>query len=117
VAGAGFGVSLKFFSILRGQKEKEAIMKFHLSRREVLRTTTGVAAGSLAAKVIPLKPQPLFASAAAVAPSDRVRFGIVGVGLEGTNLLSTAIQLPGVECAGACDLYDGRHELAREIVG
>jgi hypothetical protein len=46
-----------------------------------------------------------------------VRFGIVGVGMEGTGLLTTAIQLPGVECAAACDLYDGRHELAREIVG
>ncbi len=37
--------------------------------------------------------------------------------MEGTGLLTTAIQLPGVECAAACDLYDGRHELAREIVG
>jgi len=51
------------------------------------------------------------------APSDKVRFGIVGVGMEGTGLLTTAVQLPGVECAAACDLYDGRHELAREIVG
>jgi hypothetical protein len=92
-------------------------MKFHLSRRAFLRTTTGVAAGALAANIIPLQPQPLFASAAAVAPSDRIRFGIVGVGMEGTNLLSTAIRLPGVECAVACDLYDGRHELATEIVG
>src|SRR6266581_8413564 len=37
--------------------------------------------------------------------------------MEGTGLLTTAIQLPGVECIAACDLYDGRHELAREIVG
>src|SRR5260370_15031579 len=51
------------------------------------------------------------------AARDRVRFGIVGVGMEGTGLLTTAIQLPGVECVAACDLYDGRHELAKEIAG
>ncbi|MBV9180683.1 MAG: Gfo/Idh/MocA family oxidoreductase [Acidobacteria bacterium] len=50
------------------------------------------------------------------APSDRVRFGIVGVGMQGNSLLANSIQLPGVECAAACDLYDGRHSLAREIV-
>ena len=30
-------------------------------------------------------------------------------------LLSSAIKLQGVECVKACDLYDGRHTLAREI--
>ena len=35
----------------------------------------------------------------------------------GSGLLSVAIGLPGVECAAACDLYDGRRELAREIAG
>src|SRR3989454_2658505 len=53
---------------------------------------------------------------AAVATSDRVRFGMVGVGMQGNWLLSESIKLPGVECAAACDLYDGRHTLAREIV-
>jgi len=91
--------------------------RLHFSRREFLQTTAGVAGSSIAGKVIPLDAQPLFASPNPVAPSDRVRFGIVGVGMEGTNLLSTAIQLPGVECVAACDLYDGRHELSREIVG
>jgi threonine dehydrogenase-like Zn-dependent dehydrogenase len=59
-----------------------------------------------------------FASAAqTTAPSDRVRFAMVGVGMEGSGLLTTAVQLPGVECVAAADLYDGRHELATEIVG
>src|SRR5207249_1561704 len=48
--------------------------------------------------------------------SDRVRFGMIGVGMQGSGLLSESIRLPGVECAAACDLYDGRHTLAREIV-
>src|SRR5436309_1937949 len=53
---------------------------------------------------------------AAVAASDRVRFGMVSVGMQGNWLLSESIKLPGVECAAAADLYDGRHTLAREIV-
>ena len=86
------------------------------SRRHFLLTAAG-AAGAVAARQIVLDPKPLFASAQAVAASDRVRFGIVGVGMEGTGLLTTAVALPGVECVAACDLYDGRHELAKEIAG
>src|SRR5207247_11221864 len=52
-----------------------------------------------------------------VPPSDRVRFGIIGIGMQGSDLLRNSIQLPGVECVAACDLYDGRHRLAKEIVG
>jgi len=51
-----------------------------------------------------------------VAPSDTVRFGMVGIGMQGSGLLRTSISLPGVTCAGAADLYDGRHTLAKEIV-
>src|SRR6266513_1031244 len=50
------------------------------------------------------------------AASAGVRFGMIGVGMQGNWLLSESIKLPGVECAAACDLYDGRHTLAREIV-
>src|SRR5436309_11627146 len=46
-----------------------------------------------------------------------VRFGIIGVGMQGSGLLANAITLPGVECVAAADLYDGRHTLAREIAG
>ena len=87
------------------------------SRREFLQTTAGVAGASLAAGSMFLESESLPAAAETVAPSDRVRFGIVGVGMEGSGLLTTAVQLPGVECVAAADLYDGRHELATEIVG
>jgi hypothetical protein len=50
------------------------------------------------------------------APSDTVRFGMIGVGMRGGGLLETSIRLPGVECAGACDLYEGRRTLAKEIL-
>jgi predicted dehydrogenase len=36
--------------------------------------------------------------------------------MQGSGLLTTAIELPGVECVAASDLYDGRHQLAKEIV-
>ena len=77
------------------------------SRREFLEF--GAAAGvSLAATPLTFRP---------LAPSDTVRFGIVGVGMQGNGLLGTSIGLPGVTCAGAADLYDGRHTLAKEIAG
>ncbi len=50
-------------------------------------------------------------------PSHPIRFGIVGVGMEGSGVLKNAIELPGVECVGAADLYDGRHILAKQITG
>jgi predicted dehydrogenase len=91
-------------------------MTKHLSRREFLQTTSGVAGALLAANTIVLDPEPLAASPRPVPPSDRVRFGIIGIGMQGSGLLTSAITLPGVECVAACDLYDGRHALAKEIV-
>ena len=56
-------------------------------------------------------------AATPVPPSDRVRFGMIGIGMQGSGLLGTAVTLPGIECVGAADLWDGRHTLAREITG
>src|SRR3981081_2423073 len=85
------------------------------SRRKFLGLTAAAAGATLAAKTILLEPEPLYASARSVAASDRVRFGMIGIGMQGNWLLSSSIELPGIECARACDLYDGRHTLAREI--
>ena len=89
-------------------------MKQNFSRREFLGVSVAAAGASLAAKSIPLDAEPLQA-AAPVSASDRLRFGIIGIGMQGNWLLSSAVELPGVECVRACDLYDGRHTLAREI--
>ena len=86
-----------------------------LSRRKFLGITATTAGAAFAAKTILLDPEPLFASARAVGANDRLRFGIIGIGMQGNWLLSSAVGLPGVECVRACDLYDGRHTLAREI--
>jgi predicted dehydrogenase len=86
------------------------------SRRKFLGIGAAAAGASLAAKTVFLEPEPLFASSRMVPASDRVRFGMIGVGMQGSGLLAESISLPGIECAAACDLYDGRHTLAREIV-
>ncbi len=89
----------------------------NFSRREFLGIGAAAATGAIAAKTVLLNPEPLMAAQPRrAAPSDRVRFGIIGVGMEGAGLLGESIRLPNVECAAACDLYDGRHVLAREIV-
>jgi len=88
-------------------------MKRNLSRRAFLQGSAVAAGGVLASKTILLEAQPLITRP--VAPSDRVRFGMIGIGMQGSGLLSMAISIPGIECVGAVDLYDGRHTLAREI--
>jgi predicted dehydrogenase len=90
-------------------------MKHRSSRRTFLQTTAGAAGAALTTPSILLDPAP--ALAAQGGTGDRVRFGIVGVGMQGNGLLRTSISLPGVECAAACDLYDGRQALAKEIAG
>jgi predicted dehydrogenase len=90
-------------------------MKRILSRRAFLQGSAAVAAGSL------LKPKTILREAESlarpVAPSDEVRFGMIGIGMQGFALLSGAVTLPGVKCVAAADLYDGRHTSAKEITG
>src|ERR1700674_4006121 len=87
------------------------------SRRQFLQRSAGVTGAFVATRTFFLDPESIPYSSKAVAASDRVRFGIIGIGMQGSGLLTNAIQLPGVECVAACDLYDGRHTLAKEIAG
>ena len=59
------------------------------SRAVLLGLTAAAAGASLAANAILLEPEPLLA--ATTAASDRVRFGMIGVGMQGIRLLSIAI--------------------------
>ncbi len=86
------------------------------SRREFLGLGAAAASGSWASRTFLLEPESLWSSEIPAA-TDRVRFGMIGVGMQGSGLLADAIELPGIECVAACDLYDGRHTLAREITG
>jgi predicted dehydrogenase len=89
--------------------------RFGLSRRDFIRTSAG--AGTMfATRSFLLEPRTLSAAPGPVPPSDTVRFGMIGIGMQGTGLLHTSIQLPGVECVAACDLWDGRHTHANQII-
>ncbi len=87
------------------------------TRRKFLQTSAIAAGGLLTpnAKAIVLESQVPSTPAKPVGPNDRLRFGIIGVGMEGSGVLANALTLPGVECVAAADLYDGRHTLAKEI--
>ena len=90
-----------------------------LSRRKFLGLSAAAGAAlsakSVAAKTIFLAPERLWASPRPVPAGERLRFGMIGIGMQGSQLLAQSIELPGIECAAASDLYDGRHTLAREI--
>src|ERR1035441_1768699 len=86
---------------VRAPRYSESItMNIPFSRRTFLRGSGSL----LAARTVLLAPQALAASSA----GERVRFGMIGIGSQGSGLLGTAITLPGVECVAAADLYDGR---------
>src|SRR5437588_548931 len=70
------------------------------SRRAFLQAGAATTAATLLPKPIFLDAHPL-PRPQNVAPSDRVRFGIIGIGMQGSGLLAGAITLPGVECVAA----------------
>ena len=89
----------------------------NMTRRKFLHATAGTTGAVVASRSILLGSAPIPSTAEAVPASDRLRLGIIGVGMQGSPLLATSVSLPGVECVAACDLYDGRHTLAKEIAG
>jgi predicted dehydrogenase len=91
-------------------------MKAPVSRRDFLQTGVAAAGGVLVGKSVALDARSIATSLLRVPVSDRLRFGIVGIGMQGSGLLGAALQL-GHECVAAADLYDGRHTLAKEITG
>ena len=52
-----------------------------------------------------------------IGPSDRIRLGVIGYGVQGHYDLAAALKVPGVELAGICDLYPGRLVNAKEQFG
>lgn len=90
-------------------------MKNNLTRRKFIRAGALVTGGLLTTRTIQLDARPYASSSKNVAASDKLRIGIIGIGMQGSGLLTGAITLPGVECVAAADLYDGRHILAKEI--
>jgi predicted dehydrogenase len=92
-------------------------MKNNLTRRRFIQSGAMATGGLIASRTIKLESQPFGIPGKKVAPSDKLRIGIIGIGMQGSGLLPGAISIPGIECVGAADLYDGRHTLAKEITG
>ena len=91
-------------------------MNSNLPRRRFLQTGAFAAGTILASKEV-LLAQEAVGSSRPVPPSDQIRFGMIGIGMQGSGLLPDAISIPGVTCVAAADLYDGRHTLAKELTG
>jgi len=91
-------------------------MKNDFSRRAFLQRSAAVASGALLSKTVSLNAQQLQVPQNS-GSEDKIRFAMIGVGMQGSSLLAGAISLPGVECVAAADLYDGRRTLAKEITG
>jgi predicted dehydrogenase len=90
-------------------------MKKDFTRRNFLHTAAAAAGLALATKVIAL-PEPSYAQEWASGPNGAtIQFGIIGIGMQGSSLLKTAVDLPGTKCIAACDLWDGRQTLAKEL--
>ncbi|MBS1839576.1 MAG: Gfo/Idh/MocA family oxidoreductase [Acidobacteria bacterium] len=92
-------------------------MKKDFSRRQFLQRSAGFAGAAAISPIFLKDPNPIPPRTMYVPPSDRVRFAMIGVGMQGSGLLAGAVTLPGVDCVGAADLWDGRHTLAKEITG
>ena len=97
-------------------------MKGRISRRTFMHRAAGAASIAIAGRTISLdaanSPGGSRLAVSAFPPAaETVRLGMIGIGMQGSGLLATSIQLPGVECVAACDLYDGRQLLTRQIVG
>ena len=52
-----------------------------------------------------------------ISSNDKIRLAVIGYGIQGHGDVATALQVPGVELAGICDLYTGRLEAAKELHG
>jgi predicted dehydrogenase len=86
-----------------------------VSRRDFIHIGTGALAATTVAGSL-LQPHLLSAAIRPMPPSDTVRFASIGTGVRGCELLKATLQVPGVQCVGVCDLYDGRHIAAQEAV-
>ena len=71
-------------------------------RRDFLKTAT---AGALA----------LAESGAAIAATDRISIGFIGVGTMGTDNLKAAMAQPGVAVGAICDVYQPQIERASAL--
>jgi predicted dehydrogenase len=92
-------------------------MNDHINRREFIRRSGLVTAGTVALRsgnkiVWASDPGP-----ASVPPSERVRAGVIGIGMRAMGVTGSFVVAPGVELVAVADVYDGRLTRAKELFG
>jgi predicted dehydrogenase len=88
--------------------------KSNTNRRQFLKRAAGVAGASVAFPYI--VPSPALGLDGAVAPSNRVTLGFIGVGNQGQYQLPKFISLPDVQVVAVCDPNRWRREQAQHMV-
>ena len=81
-----------------------------MERREFI----GIAAAGLGALSLGMRG---CSSPQAVAPSDWVHLGLIGVGSRGQQLMRSMLRVPGVRFSGLCDTYEPRLAEGRKVTG
>jgi len=90
-------------------------MRRRVTRREFLRRTAGVAGSALALPYI--VPSAALGKAGAVAPSNRITIGFIGVGGHGIDMnLRTFLGQPDAQAVAVCDVDSNNMNKARDIV-
>jgi len=92
-----------------------------MSRR---RFVHGIAAGALAAGATPhvlsaseRRVEQVMAARRHRSANDQIQLAVIGAGGMGMADVATAVTVPGVRLVAACDVYDGRREVAKDKYG
>ena len=78
-----------------------------VDRREFLATAAGAAAAAAV-------PGPILLGFGQGSPSDTVRVGVIGFGVQGLNDANAALRVPNVSVVAAASCYDGHLERATQ---
>ena len=89
-------------------------MKKNINRREFLKRSTGIATGAMAFPY--LVPSSVLGRAGAVAPSNRIVMGSIGIGTQGTGLMRGFLGHEDVQVVAVCDVYESQRQKAKSIV-
>ncbi len=90
-------------------------MRQRVTRREFLRRTAGVAGSALAIPYV--VPSAALGKAGAVAPSNRITIGFIGVGGHGIDMnVRTFLGQPDAQAVAVCDVDSNNINKARDIV-
>ena len=88
-------------------------MKNTLNRRQFLAGSLAATAACTFPMIVPAR---AFGQDGAVAPSNRITLGCIGVGGMGTDNMKNFLGLPDCQVVAVCDAYADRRQRAKDIV-